>query len=112
MIRRPPRSTRTDTLFPYTTLFRSQDQSVARGIECKGECADADRPWLDDRAGANGGPDVMAIGERRKRDVGTNNGEDDERQQPVQPVDGAVRKHQTRKRDQQDRKSTSLNSSH
>src|SRR3546814_7336162 len=26
MIRRPPRSTRTDTLFPYTTLFRSQSQ--------------------------------------------------------------------------------------
>src|SRR3546814_8748376 len=26
MIRRPPRSTRTDTLFPYTTLFRSQEQ--------------------------------------------------------------------------------------
>src|SRR3546814_8766679 len=26
MIRRPPRSTRTDTLFPYTTLFRSPDQ--------------------------------------------------------------------------------------
>src|SRR3546814_12828571 len=25
MIRRPPRSTRTDTLFPYTTLFRSPD---------------------------------------------------------------------------------------
>src|SRR3546814_5296430 len=25
MIRRPPRSTRTDTLFPYTTLFRSRD---------------------------------------------------------------------------------------
>src|SRR3546814_18028613 len=27
MIRRPPRSTRTDTLFPYTTLFRSLDYS-------------------------------------------------------------------------------------
>src|SRR3546814_14293252 len=27
MIRRPPRSTRTDTLFPYTTLFRSPDTS-------------------------------------------------------------------------------------
>src|SRR3546814_13073090 len=27
MIRRPPRSTRTDTLFPYTTLFRSDDVS-------------------------------------------------------------------------------------
>src|SRR3546814_1552064 len=26
MIRRPPRSTRTDTLFPYTTLFRSVDR--------------------------------------------------------------------------------------
>src|SRR3546814_3388927 len=26
MIRRPPRSTRTDTLFPYTTLFRSEQQ--------------------------------------------------------------------------------------
>src|SRR3546814_10821881 len=25
MIRRPPRSTRTDTLFPYTTLFRSKE---------------------------------------------------------------------------------------
>src|SRR3546814_2930866 len=28
MIRRPPRSTRTDTLFPYTTLFRSLDQQA------------------------------------------------------------------------------------
>src|SRR3546814_12311022 len=28
MILRPPRSTRTDTLFPYTTLFRSTDRSV------------------------------------------------------------------------------------
>src|SRR3546814_14261772 len=29
MIRRPPRSTRTDTLFPYTTLFRSEQVAVA-----------------------------------------------------------------------------------
>src|SRR3546814_2317582 len=28
MIRRPPRSTRTDTLFPYTTLFRSRHRSL------------------------------------------------------------------------------------
>src|SRR3546814_3988283 len=28
MIRRPPRSTRTDTLFPYTTLFRSVDDGM------------------------------------------------------------------------------------
>src|SRR3546814_17974392 len=30
MIRRPPKSTRTDTLFPYTTLFRSVRLSAAR----------------------------------------------------------------------------------
>src|SRR3546814_1783613 len=30
MIRRPPRSTRTDTLFPYTTLFRSYNQVAGR----------------------------------------------------------------------------------
>src|SRR3546814_6482722 len=38
MIRRPPRSTRTDTLFPYTTLFRSdgfvhRDEPLRRGAE-------------------------------------------------------------------------------
>src|SRR3546814_4083857 len=33
MIRRPPRSTRTDTLFPYTTLFRSRDHPP----ECPGK---------------------------------------------------------------------------
>src|SRR3546814_5679819 len=31
MIRRPPRSTRTDTLFPYTTLFRSDGEMSATG---------------------------------------------------------------------------------
>src|SRR3546814_15946170 len=30
MIRRPPRSTRTDTLFPYTTLFRSEGRAARR----------------------------------------------------------------------------------
>src|SRR3546814_7078477 len=39
MIRRPPRSTRTDTLFPYTTLFRSE--AVAVGC---GGAADTVRP--------------------------------------------------------------------
>src|SRR3546814_4389828 len=32
MIRRPPRSTRTDTLFPYTTLFRSLRAPRARAV--------------------------------------------------------------------------------
>src|SRR3546814_1424739 len=34
MIRRPPRSTRTDTLFPYTTLFRSHGAAGRRGDLC------------------------------------------------------------------------------
>src|SRR3546814_5996087 len=36
MIRRPPRSTRTDTLFPYTTLFRSRRLDAAIGLEHRG----------------------------------------------------------------------------
>src|SRR3546814_8208608 len=36
MIRRPPRSTRTDTLFPYTTLFRSVFLKKGRGISVPG----------------------------------------------------------------------------
>src|SRR3546814_2675506 len=32
MIRRPPRSTRTDTLFPYTTLFRSHRETTSNGF--------------------------------------------------------------------------------
>src|SRR3546814_2624225 len=32
MIRRPPRSTRTDTLFPYTTLFRSKSPRKPRAL--------------------------------------------------------------------------------
>src|SRR3546814_18224059 len=32
MIRRPPRSTRTDTLFPYTTLFRSGGRAVVNAV--------------------------------------------------------------------------------
>src|SRR3546814_1686500 len=35
MIRRPPRSTRTDTLFPYTTLFRSSKRpATSSGRQC------------------------------------------------------------------------------
>src|SRR3546814_5291894 len=33
MIRRPPRPTRTDTLFPYTTLFRSPDPSIFHDMD-------------------------------------------------------------------------------
>src|SRR3546814_2087317 len=39
MIRRPPRSTRTDTLFPYTTLFRSDESARADDAEGEGDVA-------------------------------------------------------------------------
>src|SRR3546814_1506182 len=48
MIRRPPRSTRTDTLFPYTTLFRSADDRFAVNIHSPGLIDD------DARTGACG----------------------------------------------------------
>src|SRR3546814_2630859 len=38
MIRRPPRSTRTDTLFPYTTLFRSPVGGAELGEDPLGRC--------------------------------------------------------------------------
>src|SRR3546814_8662395 len=41
MIRRPPRSTRTDTLFPYTTLFRS-----SADLKCKFEEVLCISPWV------------------------------------------------------------------
>src|SRR3546814_4003442 len=63
MIRRPPRSTRTDTLFPYTTLFRSRefDDAVApvgiepgdarNGLDAPGEPAPRDKDDEVDRFG-------------------------------------------------------------
>src|SRR3546814_10105467 len=44
MIRRPPRSTRTDTLFPYTTLFRSMTSSHSFGRSAETHYADV-RKW-------------------------------------------------------------------
>src|SRR3546814_5309483 len=42
MIRRPPRSTRTDTLFPYTTFFRSARDGLfnSRRHSCRPACRD------------------------------------------------------------------------
>src|SRR3546814_6944627 len=44
MIRRPPRSTRTDTLFPYTTLFRSLHRRAPDALVCQGARAVAAAP--------------------------------------------------------------------
>src|SRR3546814_15804337 len=62
MIRRPPRSTRTDTLFPYTTLFRSLGTAndLARTLELP----------IDPAAAAR----VVVAGRTRRLDLGDVNG--------------------------------------
>src|SRR3546814_14962608 len=89
MIRRPPRSTRTDTLFPYTTLFRSGAQPLAAvmaGAHCLAiECQESriekrlETRYLDRRASS---------------------------------LDEALEIIRTAKEPTSDRKSTRLNSSH
>src|SRR3546814_17940468 len=53
MIRRPPRSTRTDTLFPYTTLFRSGDGNdrLSGGLMADALHGGRGRDYLDAGAG-------------------------------------------------------------
>src|SRR3546814_1827064 len=51
MIRRPPRSTRTDTLFPYTTLFRSQ-HNHRQGLRFPSACIVRHRRLAQSCAGA------------------------------------------------------------
>src|SRR3546814_18315428 len=50
MIRRPPRSTRTDTLFPYTTLFRSVSSPHWRARARDRPVAESSTSWIDSRA--------------------------------------------------------------
>src|SRR3546814_10228807 len=70
MIRRPPRSTRTDTLFPYTTLFRSpgfrrpprfgarvrRDGGVQDDLDRSRSAASDHRPRLEAASGQPGNP--------------------------------------------------------
>src|SRR3546814_4182121 len=58
MIRRPPRSTRTDTLFPYTTLFRSNGNATSLSalpplLAAVAERAPGERPMLQIDAAAD-----------------------------------------------------------
>src|SRR3546814_11130827 len=83
-IRLPPISTRTDTLFPYTTLFRSQ----AIGANIDGAAGDIIHMQFP------GGLERTQAGVRQR-------------------IDGAARDHEQRTHSgQPDRKSTRLNSSH
>src|SRR3546814_6317786 len=49
MIRRPPRSTRTDTLFPYTTLFRSGHLTHGASVSSSGKLYNAVQYGINDQ---------------------------------------------------------------
>src|SRR3546814_7387834 len=59
MIRRPPRSTRTDTLFPYTTLFRSLTKSAPPP-------STSPTPWRGSPSGGGSATSIAASGIRRR----------------------------------------------
>src|SRR3546814_7653818 len=63
MIRRPPRSTRTDTLFPYTTLFRSRSTGSDSGRETRDVRASVASSYLSSGADAIDGvvDDLLAV---------------------------------------------------
>src|SRR3546814_15757084 len=61
MIRRPPRSTRTDTLFPYTTLFRSGTAPATdRNAQPAGNLSRPDAGRTGFRDAGSGGADAAA----------------------------------------------------
>src|SRR3546814_14698233 len=106
MIRRPPRSTRTDTLFPYTTLFRSEGGAVraARPLRRRRRAPEGGGTSLSllrDAGGAEseaqGGADRRTAADLRPR-----------RPRPLRGRAGAPRG----RGPPADRKSTRLNTSH
>src|SRR3546814_18553347 len=62
MIRRPPRSTRTDTLFPYTTLFRSIRQGARRRRHSRRESISSSSQYAVPIFG-RGDPAALALAE-------------------------------------------------
>src|SRR3546814_20301042 len=71
MIRRPPRSTRTDTLFPYTTLFRStypcDGEGRARNAAARDSHAAARHPAFGSRSDDAGGVKSLFLSFPRRR---------------------------------------------
>src|SRR3546814_3980409 len=62
MIRRPPRSTRTDTLFPYTTLFRSDELRLDEAFESRSRRGEGREAVVDHVVGR------IAVGQRADGD--------------------------------------------
>src|SRR3546814_2382772 len=68
MIRRPPRSTRTDTLFPYTTLFRSSRVSALRAGWRGCILTPRSRPLTSRSPHEHSGRTLLRYGESGRRD--------------------------------------------
>src|SRR3546814_8122722 len=125
MIRRPPRSTRTDTLFPYTTLFRSHelpDRVVAEPFRQDVVLVEQDRqperrPHHAETAERTDEGEIAEVVEHRQ-DRGIITGteraeaEAEHREQHADDRNDHRDEHQRQTKRRTDRKSTSLNSSH
>src|SRR3546814_16366721 len=90
MIRRPPRSTRTDTLFPYTTLFRSKFLEGALASEI-GRHRDRDRVEHAAELGRQAGDPVRLVDEGIALVVRV--AAADRQAEPVGEVEGEVAEH-------------------
>src|SRR3546814_1665052 len=139
MIRRPPRSTRTDTLFPYTTLFRSVDavlvgQVLLQGGEWQQSAEVMAQAWGGKPPNGNRAPRILLLrfpqgndwprGDTRRAEISVDDPDGD----PLGVVWSVMAESTDRKtggdaeavpqsfpqalRDPADRKSTRLNSSH
>src|SRR3546814_15134392 len=102
MLRRPPRSTRPDTLFPYTTLFRSPDRGEVEQLAGLPDQLVAPT-WHGQHGQRQQPQDVL----RRVDLVDQQEAGHDQEAELGQP-----RSLRSRQAEQQDRKSTRLNSSH
>src|SRR3546814_12739843 len=78
MIRRPPRSTRTDTLFPYTTLFRSRLASLAKARRLDRRNLQPPAQLVYDQGGEGLAFDIL--GDDEERTAGLNDGLKDREQ--------------------------------
>src|SRR3546814_18495338 len=116
MIRRPPRSNRTDTLFPYTTLFRSDERDCRDGPYALGV-------WEDLQAEIADGAIPNDSWEQFMNDLGLNSLGQEEYEKfgktynrsiltDINRMINRVAALTDRRQDLIDRKSTRLNSSH
>src|SRR3546814_12121675 len=105
MIRRPPRSTRTDTLFPYTTLFRSQ--AAVAGAKANLETANINLGYTKVVSPINGriGKALVTVGALVSASSAT-------QMATVQQIDHVYVDITRSTAELADRKSTRLNSSH